>query len=184
MGKTAFARCIIDALASSIGRDGTVYDSSSPGIANQAIAQAVTDYLIANTEVVSSYSGMIGSVADSVVEDKHRLKESCAPVGTKDNLGDWLNELCDHIKNGFMVDTGEKGVVFDCKPIHSGTASLPDLSPIPHSDSDDPQLECWELICESLINWINSQPPTSPVSGSRPSAGSSGTAFSTLVVLS
>lgn len=183
MSKTAFAKRIISALNDSIGRDGTVYDESSPAKANEAIAKAVTDYLIENTEVTSAYSGMIGTSADPVVQDKHRLKGDCTPVGTKDNLGDWLNELCDNIKSSFMVDDGEKGVKFECYPIFQGSASLPDLSAIPHSGSEDPQLDCWELICDSIISWVNSQPPTSPTSASRPSAGSSGTGFSAAILL-
>lgn len=183
MSKTDFAKCIISHMDSAISKDGTQYSESTPAMANQAVAEAVTEYIIKNAEVASTYSGSTPTAPDPVTSDKHGLIGSCPPVAAKDNLQSWLDELCNNIKNAFFVAPGEKGVTFACNPIHVGSASVPDLSKIPHLDSKDPQLECWELVCGCILDWINSQPPTSPTGGSRPPGGSSGTAFSSMVSL-
>lgn len=59
MSRTAFAQTIIAKLEAAIHRDGLSFTEGTAPIAMQAVAAGITEYLIANTKVIISYSGMI-----------------------------------------------------------------------------------------------------------------------------
>lgn len=154
MAKTDFAGKIIAQLASSIGKSGNNYNDSTPNIANQAIARACTEYIIANTKVSITYAGVMpNSSPDPITSDELTvLGEVAPPVGT--DFNSWWNSLCSNISSGLLAQTGQKGVIVSPPgKVWTGVATKPNLS---GCTDEDAQKKAWETICESLLNWLNS----------------------------
>ena len=161
MSASSFADKIIDKLDSAVGKDGYSYSSATSGIANQAIAEAVTEYLTDNTKINVAYVGTIPGpppTPDPIVSDVCPITGSCAPpFGT--TFDTWIKSLESNIVAGFFINRGQAGVT----PISPAPAFIPGLSisqvslrSTHENNLDDPQKPVWEVITGAILSWLNS----------------------------
>ena len=183
MGKSAFASSVITKLRGAIGNDGRNFNSGTPAVAMAAFAEAITEYLIANTTITVTYSGTITATGDPdpITSDTFRIVGVCAPPVSAVDFGDWISKLQDNIMNGFILaPIGTAGIVFEAVPFISKSMDMPQSRlKAAHNPSDtDPQQKIWEIICQAIIDWIGGGAMGSPVesAATNPSAASAGRA--------
>lgn len=190
MSKKAFAQTIIGKLKSAISTDGLGYTQGSAALAMTAVAQGITEYLIANTTVAITYAGMVAAVPpypDPIVVDTFKIVGSCAPPSPANNFDSWIKQIESNIIAGFqLAPMGSAGVVFAQKPfLNIGIATRQDNLKAVHNVLDeDPQLKVWEIVCGGIMDWINSIALNSvPAPASRPTAPSTGMASITKITI-
>ncbi len=191
MSKTAFAQTIIGKLNAAIGMDGSSYTENSVTSAMAAVAQGITEYLIANTTVYVSYAGIIPSVPspipDPVVADTFKIVGACAPTGPSDHFDNWIKQIEANIITGFqLVPAGTAGLVFPTKPfLNIGIVTMQGNLKSAHNINDEsPQQKVWEVVCGGIMDWINTIALNSvPGAASRPTAPSAGTASITKITI-
>lgn len=191
MSAQAFASLIIDKLDAAIGKEGKEFTDGTPPPAMQAVADAITEYILANTIVTVSYNGTIQSVPpspDPVKVDTFDLVGECAPPDVQDHFDPWLEDIEQKIIAGFqLAPQGHAGLVFPQIPFaNTGiTTRRPDLTAVHEVTDEDPQPKAWLVVCQGIMDWINSTSwNTAPGPANRPSAPSSGTAFITNITIS
>lgn len=190
MSKTAFAQTIIGKLKSSISTNGGNYTSDSATSAMNAVAQGITEYLIANTTVTISYSGVVASVPpypDPIIIDTFKIIGNCSAPSPANDFDSWIKQIESNIIAGFqLASIGNVGVIFVQNPfLNTGIATRQSDLKVAHNVSDeDPQLKIWEIVCGGIMDWINGVALNS-VSGpaSRPTAPSTGVASITKITI-
>lgn len=190
MSKTAFAQTIIGKLRAAISTDGLGYTSGSAVSAMSAVAQGITEYLIANTVVTISYAGVVAAVPpypDPVIIDTFKIIGNCAPPSPSNSFDSWIRQIESNIIAGFqLAPMGNAGIVFAQKPfLNIGIAtSQGDLKAIHDVSDTDPQLKVWEIVCGGIMDWINGLALNSiPGTASRPTAPSTGVASITKITI-
>ncbi len=190
MSKSAFAQTIISKLKAAIGVDGGNYSTGTASSAMVAVANGITEYIIANTTVMIAYSGIIPSTPpspDPTVTDTFQIVGSCAPTGPSNSFDTWIKQIEANIIAGFsLAPAGKAGIVFPQKPfLTPGITTTQSMLKVNHDVSDkDPQQKIWEIICEGIMNWINSLAMnTTPGAATHPPVGSSGTANITKITI-
>lgn len=188
MSKSSFAKTIISKIKTAIGTDGNNYSSNSASLAMKAVANGITEYLIANTTITVTYAGIIPGVPpvnDPVITDSFQIVGACAPTGPSNSFDAWIKQIEANIIAGFaLAPSGKAGVVFVQKPFLSvGIMTMQSILKANHNISDDnPQQKIWEIICGGIMDWINGIAiNTTPGIASRPSASSTGTACITKI---
>lgn len=184
MSKTEFANAILSKVRATIGSDGGKYTSASPTAAQSAIAEAITEYLIAHTTVKVSYSGVFsGGVADVVPTSDMKISGTCAPTNKPSTFAEWVQQIQDRIAAAFtVVSPSTQAVTTSFKPFNpvTGSLSIPQstLLSAHNGNTKSPALAVWEALCGCIMDWINSangkNPSATGVAATRPS--SSGTA--------
>lgn len=190
MSKSAFAQTIISKLKAAIGVDGGNYSTGTATSAMVAVANGITEYLIANTTVTIAYSGIIPSTPpspDPVITDIFQIIGTCAPTGPSNSFDAWIKQIETNIIAGFsLAPAGTAGVVFPQKPfLTPGITTVQSILKAKHDVSDNnPQQEMWEIICGGIMDWINSSAMnTIPGAATHPPVGSSGTANITKITI-
>lgn len=181
MSKSAFAQTIISKLKGSIGTSGKDYSAGSASAAMSAVAAGITEYLIANTTVTITYSGIVASAypyPDPIVTDTFKIVGTCAPTGPSNSFDSWIKQIEANIIAGFqLAPMGNAGIVFVQKPfINTGILTVQANLKATHDVGDeDPQQKVWEVVCGGIMDWINGLAMNpAPGSASRPSAPSTG----------
>lgn len=190
MSKTAFAQTIISKLKATIGTDGGSYTSGSASSAMVAVAQGITEYLMANTTVTIMYSGIVAATVpypDPIIADTFKIVGTCTPPSPANSFDSWIKQIETNIIAGFqLAPSGSAGVVFAQKPfLNIGIKTIQENLKSVHDVSDkDPQLKVWEIVCGGIMDWINSIALNS-IAGpaSRPAAPSAGTASITKITI-
>ena len=190
MSKSAFASAIINKMKGAISTDGLSYNSGTASAAMSAVAQAITEYLIANTTVTVAYVGIIPGTPpspDPVTIDTFKIVGTCAPPGPSNSFDAWLLQLQNNIIAGFqLAPMGNAGVVFPMKPFLAPGVTTNQMSlKSAHNVGDtDPQQKIWEIVCDGIIQWINGTAMNpAPGVGTRPTGPSSGIANITKITL-
>ena len=163
MSKQAFAKLIISKLSGSIGTDGSKYNSGSPSSANAAIAQACQEYIISNTKISVSYSGIIPGTPpspDPVVADMSLVKGTITPP-TGTDFNSWIKSLEANIVSGLFIVPGpslvspiaptlafKKGISIDRSELYAATGD----------SNKNAQEVAWETVCNKILLWLNSSP--------------------------
>lgn len=193
MSKTAFAQLIISKMKAAIGTDGGKYSSATTSAAQAAIGQAITEYLIANTTLTISYNGMTTSTPptpDIIAADTMKIAGACATPSTPSSYSSWIRELQKNIARGFYPQSPSTSLVtvmFFPFNSTSNSLSIPqdNLQSAHQNNYNDPQLVVWEVICEKLMDWINSasgmNPAAKAIAATRP--GSAGTVTLTKITI-
>lgn len=193
MGASAFASLICSKIQAAVGSDGGAFNVGTPPLCQAAIAEGITEYLIANTVVNISYTGMTTtapSSPDPVVADVLQITGACAPMGTPTGYDEWLMDLQQKIADGFTVlSPGEALVTTVFQPFNPAVGALQipqDGLLSAYGDSrDDPMLKVWEVVCQGIMDWINSSDGCNPaaveVAATRPA--SAGTASLVNIVI-
>ncbi len=190
MSKTAFAQTIISKLKATIGTDGGSYTSGSALSAMAAVAQGITEYLIANTTVTITYAGIVSATVpypDPIIADTFKIMGTCAPPSPANSFDSWIKQIETNIIAGFqLAPSGNAGVVFAQKPfLNVGIKTIQENLKSIHDVADkNPQLKVWEVVCGGIMDWINSVALNS-IAGpaSRPTAPSVGTASITKITI-
>ena len=190
MSKTDFAKTIISKLKGSIGTSGKDYTSGSAQSAMNAIADGITEYLIANTTVYIAYAGIVASAypyPDPVIADNFKIVGKCAPTGPSDHFDSWIKQIEANIIAGFqLAPAGTAGIVFVKKPFLNPQIVIrqSNLKATHDVQDEDPQQKVWEVICGGIMDWINTVAmDTLPGAASRPTAPSTGTASITKITI-
>lgn len=183
MSKSAFAQTIISKMKSAIGTDGQSFSSGTASAAMAAVAQGVTEYLIQNTKVDIMYNGIIPGTPptpDPIKRDTFKIIGTCAPPSQSNSFDAWLLQLQTNIIAGFqLAPTGNAGVMFPTKPFLAPGVTITQANlKSAHDVSDkDPQQKIWEIICDGIMQWINSTAMNAvPGAGARPTGPSTGVA--------
>lgn len=183
MSKSAFASAIISKMKGAISTDGQSFNGGTANAAMTAVAQAITEYLIANTQVMVAYVGIIPGTPptpDPVVTDTFKIVGTCASPSPANSFDAWMLQLQNNIIAGFqLAPTGNAGVVFPMKPfLTPGVITTQVNLKSAHDVSDEnPQQKIWEIVCDGIIQWINTSAMNpAPGAGSRPTGPSTGTA--------
>lgn len=170
MSASAFASLICSKIKAAAGGDGTKFDNGTPQKCQQAIASAITEYLIAHVTVYISYAGIMNATphpADPVVADTLKITGSCAIMSTPGTFEGWVRDLQSKIAAGFSTQppgTAQTTTIF--KPFNPAGGSLnisQDGLKSTHEGSwKDPMQKTWEIVCQGLMNWINSSAGCNP----------------------
>ncbi len=191
MSKTTFAQSIIAKLKGAIGVSGSEFTAGSAAVAMNAVASAITEYIIANTIVTISYSGIVASTypyPDPIMTDTFKVIGTCAPTGPSNSFDSWIKQIESNIIAGFqLAPKGNAGIVFAQKPFLSPgiVTSQANLKATHDVGDTDPQLKVWEVVCDGILNWINGLAANrAPGAASRPTAPSTGTATITKITIS
>lgn len=191
MSKESFASLVITKLRAAVGVDGSMYSNSTAVSAQSAIAEAITEYLIANTTVTISYNGVLTSGgADVIASDTMKIIGTCVPPTTPTQFNSWVAALQSSIASAFTVQSpSTQGVVTTFQPFSSVTGALQisqlSLRSAHESNLKNPVLSVWSVICGGILDWLNSAAGLNTTAVSIPatrSGISSGTA--TLVSIS
>lgn len=190
LSEQAFAKTIIRHLKDDIGTDGMEYDNGVETTAMKAVADGITEYLLANTMVTISYIGTIPGTPptpDPVTVDTFKITGQCAPTGTCSDFNAWLKQIEANIISGFMLaPTGNIGVAFPAKPwLAPGITTVRDtLKDIHTSNEDDPQIKVWTEICKDIIAWATGSGVNAvPGAATNSASGSVGTANITSITI-
>lgn len=178
MPASSFAQLIISKLAAAIGNDGSGFSASTPMSANQAVADAITEYIKSNTQIMSSYTGMIPSVPspvpDPIVADVHTVDGMCAPITPPPPSGEpskalllWLTSLETNIKTGFFLMPGTAGVTFASPVFPFATGMLlnglsqatvdglkNEMQGAIKGNESSPQQAVWEVLAQKILDMI------------------------------
>ena len=169
MGKEKFASLVIAKLKTAIGIDGSKYVNDTPTKAQKAIAEAITEYLTANTTVTISYSGTLnsGGSADPIVTDTLKISGQCSAISKPSGFVPWIQELQSVISSSFSVmSPGTDGVVVSFNPFNSTKQALQisqkELYDAYQHSISDPIQVIWEVLCGKLLDWLNSEAGKNP----------------------
>lgn len=191
MSKTTFAQSIIAKLKGAIGVSGSNFNAGSASVAMTAVASAISEYIIANTTVTISYSGIVASTypyPDPIITDTFKVIGTCAPTGPSNSFDSWIKQIESNIIAGFqLAPKGNAGIVFAQKPFLSPgiVTSQANLKATHDVSDEDPQLKVWEVVCDGILNWINGIAANrTPGQASRPTGPSTGTAAITQITIS
>lgn len=162
MSKESFASLIITKLKEAVGKDGSAYSTDTATLAQSAIAEAITEYLLANTTITISYDGVLTSGgADIIVSDTMKIAGSCQLTSTPAQFDAWVATLQSAIASAFGVQSpSTQGVVTTFQPFSSVVGALQisqsKLKAAHQSNIKDPTLSVWSEICGSILSWLNS----------------------------
>ena len=162
MSNETFANLVVTKLKSTIGTDGTKYSAMTATEAQNAIAEAITQYLVANTRINIAYNGTFdnGSGADIIEADSMQIEGACGNISKPSSYSSWVSNLQSAIASSFIVRSpSANGVLTTFKPFNPTADSLT----IPQSklaaactgNSTNSTLAVWGVICGSIIDWIN-----------------------------
>lgn len=188
MSKQAFAKSIINKMKAAISTDGSGFNNGTANLAMTAVAQAITEYLLANTTVTIAYAGIVPGTPpspDPVVVDTFKIVGACAPLSPSQSFDTWLLQLQNNIIAGFMLaPAGNSGVVFVQKPFLSPgiTVTQAQIKSAAEANDDGVQEKVWEVICDGIMQWINST-AMNPAPGGATRPGSAGTANITMITI-
>lgn len=176
MPASSFADTIISKLKSSIGTDGSKYNSGTPAIANQAIALGITEYLMSNTTISVAYVGTTTTVPPSPFSttDSCKITGTCAPPSGTD-FNTWIQSIASNIVAGFFIMPGAMVLPISPPPafIPGLVISQSSLKSEHENNLDDPQKPVWTVICQAILDWLNKivSPPYAASTASPPSMG-------------
>lgn len=164
MSKVAFANHIIDKLQTAISINGATYTADTPSKAQKAIAEAITEYLVANTTVNISYAGILanGGTTDPTVSDSMKITGQCAEIGKPSDFTSWVNKIQSVIASSFSVlSPGQKGVSVSFKPFNPSQGALiiqqAELVNASQNNQQRPSQAVWEVICGKILDWLTSE---------------------------
>lgn len=190
MAASDFASLILSQLTGAIGTDGSSYNEGTASLAMTTVANAITQYIIANTTVTISYTGIITSATptpDPIVTDTFKIIGSLSPPSPSNSFDDWIKQIEANIIAGFsLAPMGNSGVVFAQKPFaNPGITVNQSMLKAQHTLSDkSPQQGIWQIVCQSIIDWINGIAFNSlPGAASRPTGPSTGTGVITKITI-
>lgn len=189
MSASAFASLICAKIKSAVGADGTQFSSSTPQQCQAAVAQAITEYLIANVTVYISYSGIMTATPnppDPIVADTMKIVGNCAAMSTPGTYEGWIADLQSKIAAGFdVLSPGTMGVTTTFKPFSPivGSLSIPQggLKSVHDGSKDDPMQKTWEVVCQGIMDWINSGSGCNPAAAGLPAMRPVSTGVASLV---
>lgn len=162
MSKESFASLVLTKLKAAVGGDGSKYSSNTATLAQSAIADAITEYLVANTTVTISYGGVLTSGgADVIASDTMKITGSCQLKSVPTQFDSWVATLQSAIASAFVVQPpSTQGVVTAFSPFSSVTGALQisqsKLKAAHKANTTNPALSVWSEVCGAILDWLNS----------------------------
>lgn len=180
MSAEAFANTIISKLRSNVGTDGGGYTNSTPKLAQRAISEAITEYLIANTTVTAVYQGTLNSGGiDPINLDNFSLTGVCTSPIAPPSFTFWQRSLQNSIASSFSLESPNKsGIITNIFPIAPSGLTIYQnkLKSIVENNKQNPLELVWQSFCTDILAWLNSssalrQIPPQPASHGTISTG-------------
>ena len=168
MSKENFASLVLSKLQAAIGDDGSTYSNSTTTLAQSAIAEAITEYLIANNTITISYNGVLTSGGtDIIASDTMKITGKCQLSSTPSQFNTWVSSLQSAIALGFLVQSpSTQGIVTLFQPFSSvvGALQIPQskLKVAHESNLNAPTLSVWSEVCGGILDWLNSSAAINP----------------------
>ena len=169
MGKEMFASVVVGKQREAIGADGAKYASNTPVKAQEAIAEAITEYLVANTTVEIAYNGTLntGTGADPITVDSMKVSGKCEGMGKPSDYETWVKKVQEMIAKSFViVSPGVGGIVTTFKPFNATVGALKirqdKLRAAYKSTTSDYAQAVWEVVCGEILDWLNSDKGKNP----------------------
>lgn len=168
MSKESFASLIITKLKEAVGKDGSAYSTNTATLAQSAIAEAITEYLLANTTITISYEGVLTSGgADVIASDTMKIAGSCKLTSVPTQFDSWVSVLQSAIASAFVVQPpSTQGVVTAFPPFSSITGALQisqsKLKKVHEVNASNPALSVWSEVCNAILDWLNSDAGLNP----------------------
>lgn len=162
MSKENFASLVLTKLKTAIGDSGSAYSSSTAVSAQSAIAEAITEYLVANTIVTISYNGALTSGGEDIIAaDTIKISGSCQLASAPTQFDTWITTLQSAIASAFVVQPpSTQGVVTSFQPFSSivGALQIPQskLKNAHEMNIGNPALSVWTEVCGGILDWLNS----------------------------
>ena len=162
MSKESFASLVLTKLKAAVGGDGSQYSSNTATLAQSAIADAITEYLVANTTVTISYDGVLTSGgADVIASDTMKITGSCQLKSVPAQFDGWVTALQAAIASAFVAQPpSTQGVVTAFPPFSSVTGALQisqsKLKAAHEAKTNNPALSVWSEVCGAILDWLNS----------------------------
>lgn len=162
MSKQSFASLIVSKIKSAVGNDGSKFTSSTPMQINTAISLACQEYIIDNTKISVSYTGVIPGTppVPDITTDMEKVMGTVAPI-SGNNFSSWILSLETNIISGLFIAPGT-ALVTPLAPtpafMKGLSISQSDLYSATGDENKDAQRIAWETICDKIIMWINSTP--------------------------
>ena len=191
MSADSFASTICSKIRGAAGSDGGKFGNGTPQQCQAAIASAITEYLMAHVTVHAVYNGMTTTTPpspDIVPDEQFKIVGSCAPMSVPGNFVGWVSDLQSKIAQGFMIQApGQNLVTTTFQPFIAGALTIDQgaLKSAHEGDMKDPMQKTWKVVCQAVMNWINSarscNPAAKGVAATRP--GSAGTVSITKIVI-
>lgn len=190
MGKEAFAKLVRDKVTGALGAYGGAYNSSTPAMAQSAIAEAITEYLTAHTTINVLYNGVMtsGGSKDVVTKDTMTITGKCATTGVPSSFQAWVVKIQSVIASSFSVALpGKAGVLATFKPFNPTSNALSitqsSLKEAWDGNKDNPSQIVWEVICGKILDWLNSPAGKNPTATNIP-ASRAGASTGTVSIIS
>lgn len=180
MSAETFANTIVGKLKASVGTDGGRYSNSTPMLAQRAISEAITEYLIANTTITAVYQGTLNTGGvDPVQLDSFSLAGFCLPPATPSSFMFWQKSLQNSIASSFSLESPNRsGIITNVLPINPDGLTIYQgkFKSIMESNKQNPLESVWQSFCSDILAWLNSpstvrQMPPQPASRSAISTG-------------
>lgn len=163
MGKESFASLIVFKLKSAVGSDGSKYSNNTAALAQSAIAEAITEYLVANTTITISYNGVTtAGSADIIASDTMKIVGNCQLFSTPSQFSSWVMTLQTAIASAFVAQSpSTQGIITEFQPFSNMPGALQisqsALKTAHTSNPKDPMLSVWSELCGGILDWLNSE---------------------------
>lgn len=163
MSKESFASLIVSKLKSAVGNDGSRYSANTAALAQSAIAEAITEYLVANTIITISYNGMAtAGGADVIASDTMEIVGNCQLTSTPSQFSAWVMTLQTAIASAFVVQSpSTQGIITEFQPFSNMPGALQisqsALKTAHTSNPQNPTLSVWSELCGGILDWLNSE---------------------------
>lgn len=190
MGKETFAKLVRDKVTGALGANGGMYNSNTPSMAQSAIAEAITEYLMTHTTIDVLYNGVMtsGGSKDSVTKDTMTITGECATTGVPSSFQTWVVKIQSVIASSFSVTLpGKAGVQATFKPFNPTPNTLSitqsSLKEAWDGNKNNPSQIVWEVICGKILDWLNSPAGKNPSATNIP-ASRTGVSTGTVSIVS
>ena len=135
----------------------------------EAIAEAITEYLTTNTIVTISYQGTLntGTGADPMTEDVMKITGKCEAIGKPSDYQSWVRKIQGAIAKSFtVVSPSISGIAVAFKPFNPTEGALKieqnKLREAYQSTTSDYAQAVWEVVCGEILDWLNSDMGKNP----------------------
>lgn len=144
-----------------------IYDRNTYSSFYELIVGDITRYLIENTSIQISYSGVIPGtppIPESAI-DFAKITGSISIPAISSDFDQWIQRIEVSIRQGFLISAGSrvipKSTIFPLNviPILSTFLNIDKLKQIHFSNLKDPLSFIWNTIAEGIITWLTSGLP-------------------------
>lgn len=165
MSVSSFKTALMNAILSSIGKDGSKYNKNTAGTASYILINTIYSYIQSNMTVTVSYSGTLSNGStDPRITDVFNVISNNASMPSVTSFSEWVTAIQNAIASSIHLsqysNLGQLSPSSDLYPIlNSGLSTFlreDQIKEVHLNNFKDPQDAVWNYICEGLFSWITS----------------------------